>query len=78
MSISLFFLGIVMLGVAIYFINAARRFHLMSKGPTYSKSVNSSILETGIYVSHGMVLSEDGQNVQSVSKRSREYYESFL
>lgn len=74
----LFILGAAMLFIAIYLYKVTNRASLLSRGSTYSKSVNRAILDTGIYTEHGMVLDSDGLNVRAESKKARAFYESFI
>ena len=78
MTLTLFALGVAMLFVALYLYNAAKRASMMSREPTYSKSVNRAILDVGIYTEHGMVFDESGHKVKADCKKSRTYYESFV
>lgn len=77
-NLALFVLGVAILFIAIYLYRATQRASLISRGSTYSKSVNRAILDTGIYTEHGMVLDSDGLNVRAESKKARAFYESFI
>lgn len=47
------------------------------KRQTFSKGA-ANILESGPYVTHGMVMSEDGKSVQADSKISEKYIDSVI
>jgi len=70
--------GVAMLFSAHLIHKILSRARVMSKQPTYSKTVNRAILDVGIYTEHGMVLDASGQHVKAESKKSRTYYESFI
>lgn len=79
LNLTLLFSWIVVLFVvAQYLHRAAKRASMMTKEPTYSKSVNREILDVGIYTEHGMVLEENGRDVKAECKKSQTYYESFI
>jgi hypothetical protein len=75
---TLLVLGVAMVFLALYLYKATMRASMISKEPTYSKSANRAILDTGIYTEHGMVLDNNGRDVKAEYKKSRTHYESFI
>jgi len=70
--------GLVLLLIGVVIWKAAKRAGGMSKSPTFSKSANRAVLDTGIYTEHGMVNADGERSVKAQQKRSERYYESFL
>lgn len=54
----------------------ARKAKNTSKAPTYSKSTNSSIIESGLYVEHGMINHANEKSVRPEHKVANSFYES--
>jgi len=50
----------------------------MTKFQTYSKSVNASIIDSGVYTEHGIVYDPINKTISAQHKRSRMFYESVL
>ena len=71
--------GLVILFIATYALRySSKQTAILSKWPTYSKSVNRALLDRGIYTEHGMVTDEAGRTVKAQCKRSNAFYDSYL
>jgi hypothetical protein len=77
MNIMLCVIGILSLLTALSIHRILKRHNAISKGPTYSKSVNRALLESGPYVTHGMVIDKEG-NIHATSRRSQLWYSQLL
>ena len=50
----------------------------MTKSQTYSKSVNSSLIEAGLFTEHGIVYNPSTNAINAQHKRSDFYHQSVL
>jgi len=77
MNIILCAVGILCLLIGLAISRILKRHNALSRGPTYSRSVNRALLESGPYVSHGMEIDADG-NVHATSGKTQLYYSQLL
>ena len=64
--------------VLFWFRNITKKASAMTKFQTYSKSVNASIIDSGVYTEHGIVYDPINKTISAQHKRSRMFYESVL
>lgn len=77
-EIILFIICLATLLFAVKFLQAINKSKKLPKAPTYSKSVDSSLVDSGIFVKHGVVGSKNEVEVLPQSKKSDTYCDTLF
>jgi len=76
-DIVMFVTGLILLIIGIELIRMIHRAQKISaSAPTYNKCIDQSIVDSGIFVRHGMVSKNGSRRIKSQSKKSDSYYKS--
>lgn len=76
MKIALLAICFIGLFFSLTALRIAKKSKRISKRPTYSKEVNRAVLESGIYIEHGMTHATNDKSIRPEHKLSNSFYES--